>query len=101
MATVDLPLPDTPQKRNPPAGEATAQTLADLFKDYLRDTRADPYAISTLPPGRFRGPRRQDEVAGPERAVMPVAVRGVESRAVVCRDAAAFQQPVGGFAQPG
>jgi hypothetical protein len=39
-----------------PAGEATAQTLADLFKDYLRDTRADPYAISTLPPGRFLMP---------------------------------------------
>ena len=36
-----------------PADEALAETLSDLFKAYLRETRADPYALSTLPPGRF------------------------------------------------
>ena len=34
-----------------PADEALAETLSDLFKAYLRETRADPYALSTLPPG--------------------------------------------------
>jgi predicted YcjX-like family ATPase len=39
-----------------PADEAVAETLADLFKDYLREARADLYALSTLPPGRFLMP---------------------------------------------
>jgi hypothetical protein len=39
-----------------PADEAVATRLADLFKQYLRDTRADPHALSTLPPGRFLMP---------------------------------------------
>ena len=38
------------------ADEARAETLSDLFKAYLRETRADPYALSTLPPGRFLMP---------------------------------------------
>ncbi len=38
------------------ADEALAETLADLFKDYLREARADLYALSTLPPGRFLMP---------------------------------------------
>ena len=38
------------------ADEAVAETLADLFKDYLREARADLYALSTLPPGRFLMP---------------------------------------------
>ncbi len=39
-----------------PADEAVAETLANLFKDYLREARADLYALSTLPPGRFLMP---------------------------------------------
>jgi len=39
-----------------PADEALAETLSDLFKAYLSETRADPYALSTLPPGRFLMP---------------------------------------------
>ena len=34
-----------------PADEVVAQRLADLFKAYLRETRADNEALSTLPPG--------------------------------------------------
>jgi predicted YcjX-like family ATPase len=33
-----------------------AGTLSDQFKAYLRETRADPHALSTLPPGRFLMP---------------------------------------------
>ena len=39
-----------------PADEALAESLSDLFKAYLRETRADPHALSTLPPGRFLMP---------------------------------------------
>ncbi len=39
-----------------PADEALAEKLADLFKAYLREARADTYALSTLPPGRFLMP---------------------------------------------
>lgn len=39
-----------------PADEAKASHLADLFKAYLGMLRADPYALSTLPPGRFLMP---------------------------------------------
>jgi uncharacterized protein len=39
-----------------PADEGLASRLADLFKAYLRETRSDPYALSTLPPGRFLMP---------------------------------------------
>ena len=35
--------------------------LSDLFKTYLREARSDPYALSTLPPGRFLMP---GELAG-------------------------------------
>jgi predicted YcjX-like family ATPase len=39
-----------------PAEEVRAARLADLFKAYLRATRADANALSTLPPGRFLMP---------------------------------------------
>ena len=39
-----------------PADEALAARLSDLFKAYLRATRADANALSTLPPGRFLMP---------------------------------------------
>lgn len=39
-----------------PAEEAVAARAAELFTDYLRKCRADPYALSTVPPGRFLMP---------------------------------------------
>ena len=39
-----------------PADEALAASLSDAFKTYLHDARSDPYALSTLPPGRFLMP---------------------------------------------
>ena len=39
-----------------PADEALAETLSDLFKAYLRETRAEAHALSTLSPGRFLMP---------------------------------------------
>ena len=39
-----------------PADEARAATLSDLFKAYLHGARADQYALSTMPPGRFLMP---------------------------------------------
>ena len=41
-----------------PADEVVAQRLADLFKAYLRETRADNEALSTLPPGTLPHARR-------------------------------------------
>lgn len=38
------------------ADEALAAKLSQLFKAYLREARADRYALSTLPPGRFLMP---------------------------------------------
>ena len=39
-----------------PFDEDTAREAARLFTDYLRAARADAYALSTLPPGRFLMP---------------------------------------------
>ncbi len=39
-----------------PADEAAARRAAELFTAYLRACRADAYALSTLPPGRFLMP---------------------------------------------
>ncbi len=39
-----------------PADEETAQRLSDTFKDYLRRSREEPHALSTVPPGRFLMP---------------------------------------------
>ena len=38
------------------ADEGVAQKLSALYTDYLRASRADAYALSTLPPGRFLMP---------------------------------------------
>jgi predicted YcjX-like family ATPase len=38
------------------ASEEDARKLAELFTSYLRAARADEYALSTLPPGRFLMP---------------------------------------------
>lgn len=39
-----------------PGDEAHAAILSDVFKSYLHAARADPYALSTAPPGRFLMP---------------------------------------------
>ncbi|MGD8479205.1 MAG: YcjX family protein [Methyloceanibacter sp.] len=39
-----------------PADEGQAATLSELFKAYLHGARADQYALSTMPPGRFLMP---------------------------------------------
>ena len=60
-----------------PADEAFAETLADLFKAYLRETRADPYALSTQPPGRFLMPG--DLAGSPALTFAPLDAKDGES----------------------
>jgi predicted YcjX-like family ATPase len=60
-----------------PADEAVAVQLADLFKAYLREARADSYAISTLPPGRFLMPG--DLEGSPALTFAPLDATGVKS----------------------
>jgi hypothetical protein len=60
-----------------PADEMAAQRLADLFKAYLRDTRADAHALSTLSPGRFLMPG--DLEGSPALTFAPLDARGEES----------------------
>ena len=59
------------------ADEAVAETLADLFKDYLREARADLYALSTLPPGRFLMPG--DLAGSPALTFAPLDAKDRES----------------------
>ena len=59
------------------ADEALAETLADLFKAYLRETRADLYALSTLPPGRFLMPG--DLAGSPALTFAPLDAKDGES----------------------
>jgi uncharacterized protein len=60
-----------------PADEAVAQRLADLFKAYLRETRADSHALSTLPPGRFLMPG--DLEGSPALTFAPLDAKGKEN----------------------
>ena len=57
-----------------PADEAVAEQLSDLFKVYLRDCRADPHALSTLPPGRFLMPG--DLAGSPALTFAPLDAKG-------------------------
>jgi hypothetical protein len=59
------------------ADEATAQRLADRFKAYLREARADPHALSTLPPGRFLMPG--DLEGSPALTFAPLDAKGEEN----------------------
>ena len=59
-----------------PAAEALAETLSDLFKAYLRETRADAHALSTLPPGRFLMPG--DLAGSPALTFAPLDAKTVE-----------------------
>lgn len=60
-----------------PADEAVAERLSDLFKAYLRETRADPHALSTLPPGRFLMPG--DLAGSPALTFAPLNAKDGES----------------------
>ncbi|XSG82826.1 MAG: YcjX family protein [Methyloligella sp. ZOD6] len=57
-----------------PADEALAVRLSDLFKTYLADARADQYALSTLPPGRFLMPG--DLEGSPALTFAPLDAKG-------------------------
>jgi len=59
-----------------PADEALAETLSDLFKAYLRETRSDAHALSTLPPGRFLMPG--DLAGSPALTFAPLDAKDVE-----------------------
>ena len=59
---------------NSPADEARAANLSDAFKSYLHTARADPYALSTLPPGRFLMPG--DLEGSPALTFAPLHARG-------------------------
>ena len=56
------------------ASEDTARRCADLFTTYLRAARADRYALSTLPPGRFLMPGDLD--GSPALTFSPLPVDG-------------------------
>ena len=56
------------------ASEDEARTLAGLFTAYLRAARADTYALSTLPPGRFLLPG--DMEGSPALTFAPLPVEG-------------------------
>ncbi len=56
-----------------PADEARAATLSDLFKAYLHGARADQYALSTMPPGRFLMPG--DLEGSPALTFAPLAAK--------------------------
>ncbi len=57
-----------------PADEGLAVRLSDLFKTYLEDARADQYALSTLPPGRFLMPG--DLEGSPALTFSPLDAKG-------------------------
>ena len=56
-----------------PAQEEAARTSAELFTAYLRKSRADAYALSTLPPGRFLMPGDLEGSPALTFAPLPVA----------------------------
>ncbi len=55
------------------ASEEAARKAADLFTDYLRACRADKYALSTLPPGRFLMPGDMEGSPALTFAPLPLA----------------------------
>ena len=54
--------------------EARAAILSDLFKAYLHGARADQYALSTMPPGRFLMPG--DLEGSPALTFAPLDAKG-------------------------
>ena len=62
---------------NSPADEARAADLSDVFKSYLHAARADPYALSTMPPGRFLMPG--DLEGSPALTFAPLDAKGETS----------------------
>ena len=61
-----------------PASEDLARKSAELFTAYLRAARADRYALSTLPPGRFLMPG--DLEGSPALTFAPLPVEGETTR---------------------
>ncbi len=59
---------------NSPADEARAADLSDVFKSYLHHARSDPYALSTVPPGRFLMPG--DLEGSPALTFAPLDAKG-------------------------
>jgi predicted YcjX-like family ATPase len=64
-----------------PAQEDVARKSAELFTAYLRRSRADAYALSTLPPGRFLMPGDLEGSPALTFAPLPVAEDGEIGRA--------------------
>jgi uncharacterized protein len=60
-----------------PATEADAAKLADAFKHYLTQSREDPFALSTVPPGRFLMPGELE--GSPALTFAPLAAEGRRS----------------------
>jgi predicted YcjX-like family ATPase len=60
-----------------PASEDEARRLAELFTGYLKAARAERYALSTLPPGRFLMPG--DLEGSPALTFAPLPVEESES----------------------
>ena len=63
---------------DPPESEETAMRCADLFTRYLRASRTDRYALSTLPPGRFLMPG--DNEGSPMMIFAPLPCGGASRR---------------------
>jgi predicted YcjX-like family ATPase len=62
---------------NAPASEDQARRLAELFTGYLKAARAERYALSTLPPGRFLMPG--DLEGSPALTFAPLPVEDSQS----------------------
>src|SRR5436305_1232106 len=60
-----------------PASEDAARRLAEFFTGYLKAARAERYALSTLPPGRFLMPG--DLEGSPALTFAPLQVQETES----------------------
>nr|WP_244935012.1 YcjX family protein [Acuticoccus sediminis] len=60
-----------------PASEAVAQALAEAFTRYLKDARADPNALASLPPGRFLMPG--DMEGSPALTFAPLPITASEA----------------------
>ena len=66
----------------PRSTRIVARAAAMLFTDYLRAARADAYALSTLPPGRFLMPGDLEGSPALTFAPLPTLERTPSRRAV-------------------
>jgi predicted YcjX-like family ATPase len=80
-----------------PAAEPDAETLARAFTAYLRASRADEHALSTLPPGRFLMPGDLEGTPALTFAPLPAPaapVRGNSLHAMLARRYEAYRHIV-------